>query len=340
MSTTLYGATASWNPNTEPDLAGYKLSYGTQSGVYTSVIDVGNVTTWSVTLTPGQRYFFAVQAYNASLLLSAYSAEAIYDVPAAPSIVSLTPASGLSGTVVTITGTNFGVTQGASSITFNGTTATPTGWSATSIVVPVPAGATTGNVVVTVGGLASNGVLLTVSAPPGITSLLPATGPVGTAVTITGINFGAAQGASTIRFNGTTAAPTSWSATSIVVPVPAGATTGNVAVTVGGLATNGVSFTVTAAPSITSLSPTAGPVGAVVTITGSNFGAAQGASTIKFNGTTATPTSWSATSIVVPVPAGATTGSVVITVGGVVSNGVALTVTVPPGAPTGLKISG
>jgi hypothetical protein len=31
---------------------------------------------------------------------------------------------------------------------------------------------------------------------------------------------------------------------------------------------------------------------------------------------------------------------VVITVGGVVSNGVALTVTVPPGAPTGLKISG
>ena len=53
---------------------------------------------------------------------------------------------------MTITGTNFGATKGTSTVTFNGTTATPTTWSATSIVVPVPAGATTGNVVVTVGG--------------------------------------------------------------------------------------------------------------------------------------------------------------------------------------------
>src|SRR5262249_54146471 len=56
-------------------------------------------------------------------------------------------------------------TQGTSTVTFNGTTATPTSWSATSIVVPVPAGATTGNVVVTVGGLASTGVSFTVTAP-------------------------------------------------------------------------------------------------------------------------------------------------------------------------------
>jgi len=45
-------------------------------------------------------------------------------------------------------------------VTFNGIAATPTGWSATSIGVKVPAGATTGNVVVTVGGVASNGVEL------------------------------------------------------------------------------------------------------------------------------------------------------------------------------------
>jgi hypothetical protein len=51
-------------------------------------------------------------------------------------------------------------------VRFNGTTATPTSWSATSIVVPVPAGATTGNVVVTVGGLASNGVAFTINRPP------------------------------------------------------------------------------------------------------------------------------------------------------------------------------
>ena len=51
-------------------------------------------------------------------------------------------------------------------MTFNGTTATPTSWSATSIVVPVPAGATTGNVVVTVGGVASNGQTFTVGTTP------------------------------------------------------------------------------------------------------------------------------------------------------------------------------
>ncbi len=76
------------------------------------------------------------------------------------------------------------------------------------------------------------------------------------------------------------------------MPVPSGATTGNVVVTVGGVASNGVSFTVTAAaPSISSLSPTSGAVGTAVTITGTNFGATQGTSTVTFNGTAATPTS-------------------------------------------------
>ena len=83
-----------------------------------------------------------------------------------------------------------------------------------------------------------------------------------------------------------------------------------------------MSFTVLATPTITSLSPTSGAVGASVTITGTNFGSTQGTSTVTFNGTTAaTITSWSATSIVAKVPAGATTGNVVVTVGGVASNG-------------------
>ena len=56
-------------------------------------------------------------------------------------------------------------------------------------------------------------------------------------------------------------------------------------------------------------------------------GSTQGSSTVKFNGTAGTPTSWNATSIVVPVPSGATTGDVVVTVSGTASNGVAFTVT-------------
>ncbi|PYU48185.1 MAG: hypothetical protein DMG48_21165, partial [Acidobacteria bacterium] len=87
--------------------------------------------------------------------------------PSPASITSLNPTSGVLGTSVTITGANFGATQGTSTVKFNGIAATPTSWSATSIVVPVPTGATTGNVVVTVGGVASNGVSFTVSSSTG-----------------------------------------------------------------------------------------------------------------------------------------------------------------------------
>src|ERR1700678_3677055 len=143
-----------------------------------------------------------------------------------------------------------------------------------------------------------------VSSSPNITSLNPNAGAVAAPVTIAGTNFGATQGTSTVTFNGASVTPTSWSATSIAAPVPAGATTGNVIVTVGGQASNGMTFTVTAAggPTITNLNPSSGPVATPVTITGTNFGATQGTSTVTFNGTSATPTSWSATSIAAPVP--------------------------------------
>jgi hypothetical protein len=168
MAATVRGATvtASWNPNPETNIAGYKLSYGTQSHVYTTSVDVGNVTSRSLTLPGPQRYYFAVQAYNASGQTSSYSAEVFFDVPGAPpTLTSLSPAVGPVGIPVIIAGANFGASQGASTVNFNGTLATPTSWSATSIMVPVPLGATTGTVVVTVGGAASNGLQFTVSVP-------------------------------------------------------------------------------------------------------------------------------------------------------------------------------
>jgi hypothetical protein len=148
---------------------------------------------------------------------------------------------------VIITGTNFGPTVGTiqSFVTFNGVQTRASNWTNTSITAPVPAGATTGNVLVNVGGVPSNGVLFTVTPPPSITSLSPNFGPVGTSVTITGANFAALQGSSTVTFNAVVAAPTSWSASSIVVPVPTGASSGNVVVTESGVASNGVNFTVT-----------------------------------------------------------------------------------------------
>src|SRR4030095_10435522 len=141
----------------------------------------------------------------------------------------LSPTSGAAGTAVTIQGSNFGTTQGGSTLTFNGVAATPTSWSGTTIIAAVPSTATTGPIIVTVGGIASNGASFTVL--PGMTNVSPSSGPVGTSVTLSGTAFGATQGGSTVTFNGVAATPTAWSPTSITVPVPAAATTGNVVVT-------------------------------------------------------------------------------------------------------------
>jgi DNA-binding beta-propeller fold protein YncE len=256
------------------------------------------------------------------------------------SISSLTPVAGAVGSSVTIKGASFGAAQGASTVSFNGITATSiASWSNTSIKATVPAGASSGNVVVTVNGVASNGVTFTVV--PSISSLSPTTGVVGTTVTITGANFGqndfeyvnSVYIASTVTFNGMPANVTSWSDTSIVATVPVGGTTGNVVVTVGGQASNGVKFTVLV-PTISSLSPASAAIGATVTIRGTNFGLTQGqyTSSVTFNGAPVLPTSitsWSNTAIVVAVPAGATTGNVVVTLSQVASNGVTFTVLAP-----------
>ena len=239
-----------------------------------------------------------------------------------PTTTNLSPTSGPVGTSVTIAGANFGPTQGASTVAFNGTAAVATGWSPTSIVATVPSGATSGSVVVTVAGTASSGSTFTIA--PSITNLSPTSGIGGTTVTITGTSFGSSQGTSTVTFNGTAATPTGWGPSSISVPVPATAATGNVVVTVAGVASNGVNFAV--APNITSLSPTSGAVGTSVTISGTGFGSSRGTSTVTFNGTAANPTSWAAGSIAVLVPSGATTGYVVVTVGGIASNQVSFSV--------------
>jgi hypothetical protein len=245
-----------------------------------------------------------------------------------PVIGSISPASAILGTSVTITGTGFGTTQGTGTVAFNGVNATPSSWSATSIVAPAPTSASTGNVVVSASGVKSNGVAFT--AIPHITGISPASAAAGALVTITGTAFGATQGAGTVTFNGIAATPTSWSATSIVAHVPAGAATGSVVVNASGVNSNGLSFADLPAPTLTGIAPVSGGVGTVVTITGTNFGAAQGTGQVTFNGVVATPTSWTATSIVVPVPNGATTGNVIVQASGVPTAGILFTVIPPP----------
>ena len=149
-----------------------------------------------------------------------------------PIIDLIGPSFGQVGAVATIEGSGFGATPESSTVTFNGISGTPTFWSATRIIVPVPAGATSGSVVVTVSSQASNGVPFTVTSDPGpaVSGLDPSSGPSGTPVTISGSNFGDDPGAgyratasNHVVFGTakvTESDVVSWSATQIVVNVP------------------------------------------------------------------------------------------------------------------------
>jgi len=70
--------TVSWNRNTEDDLAGYKIYYGTRSGYYPSVIDAGAVTEYTINVPErGHTYYCVITAYDTDVPMheSAYSRE-------------------------------------------------------------------------------------------------------------------------------------------------------------------------------------------------------------------------------------------------------------------------
>lgn len=81
-----------WDPNTEPDLAGYRIYWGKSSRSYENSVDVGNVTQYTLTgLTAGETYFIAATAYNFSNMESDFSNE-VSGVAVEPApVVVITP---------------------------------------------------------------------------------------------------------------------------------------------------------------------------------------------------------------------------------------------------------
>ena len=75
------GVTFGWTANTDP-VAGYKIHYGPASRTYNQVFDARTATSGTVSnLLAGNRYFFALTAYNSQGLESDYSTELTYFVP-------------------------------------------------------------------------------------------------------------------------------------------------------------------------------------------------------------------------------------------------------------------
>jgi hypothetical protein len=95
-----YGAavTLAWDANTEPDLAGYKIHYGTASGDYSDSIDLGNTTQYTLTgLDEGVTYYLAATAYDVDNNESAYSVELVHTI--AESTHTITASAGANGSI-------------------------------------------------------------------------------------------------------------------------------------------------------------------------------------------------------------------------------------------------
>ncbi|HRK53538.1 MAG TPA: IPT/TIG domain-containing protein [Cyclobacteriaceae bacterium] len=238
-----------------------------------------------------------------------------------PNIVSLAPDIGPVGTAVTITGNFFSTTLSENIVRFNGAVATITAATTTSVTAIVPSGASTGIVTLRVGcytGASPTNFNVTTGSIS-ITNFTPLSGSIGTTVTITGTNFSTTPSNNIVMFNGTSAVVTASTTTSITCTVPASATTGKISVTVAGnTATSANDFTIQATSShtITNFSPTSGPIGTTVTISGTNFSTIPSENTVMFNGTIATVLACTTNSIITAVPSGATSGKITVTLSG------------------------
>ncbi|QIX60222.1 T9SS type A sorting domain-containing protein [Hymenobacter sp. BT18] len=239
-------------------------------------------------------------------------AATINALPVAPTVTA--PATVLLGQAATlsISGPATGVTYtwtgpGLSATSGSSVQATPTATGTATYTVT----ATT-----TAGCTSSAQVSVTVMIPT-VSSLLPAEGPIGSNITLTGTGFSMV---SKVLIGNMEVAPTSKTDTELVLVMPdvTGSLTGPqyaVQLTYG---TTGVvsagTFTVTS-PYITSLSATQGAAGTVIQVMGQNFrrgGQAQ-VTGIQFNGLAGTDFSViSDTEAQVTVPAGATTGKVTL----------------------------
>lgn len=274
---------------------------------------------------------------------------------ARPGICAAVPNNGAPGQSFRLVGTGFGNT--ASSILFGDRTLASSRWTDAEVQALIPNIAEGPYpVTIAVGGRSSNPVdvivtpLASAGGPPQITSVDPASGAIGSMVTIAGRNFGNAVGQVYFRnvASGNEAladtnfppacSQTFWSDTAVIVKVPPSFTRGGsgalatgayavrvVSANAAAGASNEANFAVNTqpvAPGICAVTPAVGPPGTPVTIAGERFSAGPGTVTF-FRNQNGTATPWTDTQVSSVIPAGAQTGALTVTPSGngLTSNG-------------------
>ncbi len=201
-------------------------------GTAATSFSIVNATTISATLATGASGDVSVTGPGGTATLAGFTF-----IPPAPTITSFTPTSGTSGSVITITGTNF---TRATSVYFGGTATTSfTVLNATTITAVVGTG-NSGNVLVTTpGGVATFAgftfIPTMVTPVPLISAISPSTASQGDVVTITGSNF---NNATAVSFGGTAAVSFTVVSPSTITAIVGTGNSGDISVTTpGGTAT-------------------------------------------------------------------------------------------------------
>jgi hypothetical protein len=226
-----------------------------------------------------------------------------------PVLTSFTPALGVVGTEVSISGTGF---LGTTSVAFGDSLATTFTVDSDSLIrAEVPVGALTSAIRVTnPAGTETSPTDFSVVLAPAVTSFTPVSGDVGAEITFHGSGF---TGVSSVWFSDSTAATFTVDSDSLLrAQVPAGAITGAIAITnADGTGITASDFVVIVTPVVSSLAPASGPAGTVVEIAGTGF---TGTMLVTFADSVAAPFTVVADSLVrVIVPQDAPNGKIRVT---------------------------
>jgi hypothetical protein len=231
--------------------------------------------------------------------------------------ITITETSGVTNDAVICNGSSATLTASAGASYAWNTGAT------TAAIIVSPSATSTYTVTVTNAYSCSSNTsnAVTVNNAPSLSSVTPLTGSIGTTVTLVGTNF---TGASQVKLNGVNSSYTVVSSSVITVTMPFGGTILDASVTTA----CGTANISTGALTVTSFSPTNGPVGSIITVSGTNM---NGVTSVTIGGipqVIITNTSNSVSFFLMP---GTPTGQIVVTTGtGMATSSGIFTVTATP----------
>ena len=228
-----------------------------------------------------------------------------------PSISYFSPATGTTGSVITIYGSYLSKT---SAVNFGTFAATSFSIISDSVITAVVGDGASGSVsITTIGGNASFAGFTYVPPPPVITSVSPFSATPGLVITINGNYFNGATG---VSFGGNAAMSFTIISQTQMTAVIGTAGSGNVVVTTPAGTGSISGFTILPVVTISSFSPLSGSVGTTVTITGTNFSSIPANNIVYFGGVRAPVTNTTSTQLTVKVPAGAIIQPITVEVNG------------------------